>query len=135
VEYRLIGGQASSAGASRALAVHMVRRGRIFEPRLALHFKMHSPSDYRDHPHNLIRLFCLTLNGHKVRQLGHSFFRKKSRNKDVRIRQVELTNTHIRQLRLDLKSASLLFIKLRSKNGRGVEVWITKKVDGAIHTD
>ncbi len=111
-----------------------VRRRCIVEPRLATHRKRNGSPDYRYHPNNFVR-FCFAFNGHKVGQFSHSFFRKKSRNKDVCIRQIELTNAHVRQVWLDLKAASLFFIQQRSKYGWGIEVWMAKKVDGSVHAD
>ena len=73
-------------------AVCQVRGLGIIESGLATHYEGYGSSNYRYHSHNFIRLFLLTFDGHKVRQFGHAFFRKESRNQDVCVRQVELTN-------------------------------------------
>jgi hypothetical protein len=108
---------------------------RIIEPEFTTHCERYGSSNYRHHSHNFIWPFLLTLDGHKVRQFGYSFFCKKARNKDVCIRQIELTNPHISQLGCDLKAASLFFIEQGRKHGRRIEVWITKKIDGTVHAD
>src|SRR5579864_6817485 len=60
--------------------------GCIIESWLATHFEMYVPSDDRDASDDLVRLFSVLSYWHEVRQLSHSFFRKKSREQNIRLR-------------------------------------------------
>ena len=94
---------------------------------------MYVAPNHRDRPNDLIRLTRVFFNGHVVGQFCDAFFGEEACQQNVRIRQVELTYPNIRKPGLNLKTAPLLVIEQRGKNRRGIEIWITKEVDRAVH--
>ncbi len=78
---------------------------------------------------NLIRLLPVGPNGHIVSQLGHTLLRKKSREQNVRVWQIQLSYLPFSELRLNLKTATSLIIEQGCKHGGRIEIWVAEKVD------
>jgi hypothetical protein len=96
---------------------------------LAPNLEFNLASDNGHGADNLIRLLPVGSDGHVIRQLGHTFFRKKSREQNVRVRQIQLPYALYFELRLNLKTAPFLIIEERGKHSGRIEIWIAKKVD------
>ena len=106
---------------------------RIVETRLATHIEMYIASDHRYPSDNLIRLFTVTFDWHVVGQLGYAFLSKKAGEQDVCIRQIKLAYPHVRELGANFKSATVLIVQDSSEHGRGIEIRVAQKIDGAVH--
>jgi len=83
----------------------------VVKTRLAAHLEVNLPPDHRHRPNNLIRLLRICRDRHIVSQLGHTFFRKESREQNVRVRQVKLAYPRVRQLRLNLKISAPFIVE------------------------
>src|ERR1700739_2849382 len=113
--------------------VHSMPRHRIIESWLARHPEIDLAS-YNGHgADNLIRLCPVARNGHIVSQFGHTLVRQKSREQNVRLRQIQLSCVPLSKLRLNLKRATSLVIEERCKNCGRVKIWIAEKVDGTVY--
>jgi hypothetical protein len=114
--------------------LHSVSTPRIIKSRLALHLEMNLAPDDGDGADNLIRLHAVRPNRHEVRQFGHTFVCKKSRQQNVRVWQIQLSHPPFSQLRLNLKTATFLIIEQGCKHAGRIEIWVAKKVDGTVYT-
>ena len=108
---------------------------RIIKSRLAPHLETDLAPDHRYRADNLIRLLAVSCDRHVVSQLGHTFVRKKSREQNVRVRQIQLSYPPFFELRLNLKTATFLIVEQRGKHGGRIEIRVAEKVDGTVHPD
>src|SRR5262245_28269816 len=108
---------------------------RIVEAGPATHRQMHIASDHRHPSDDLIRLFTVLFNRHVVRQLDDAFFGKKARKQDICLRQIELTDPHVREIVSNFKAAAALIVEERGKNRWRIEIRIAQEIDRAVHAD
>jgi hypothetical protein len=74
-------------------------------------------------------LLAVDPNGHVVSQFGNTFLGKKSRQQNVRIRQIQLSCVFLAELRLNLKATASLVIEQRCKHCGRIEIRIAEKID------
>src|SRR5258708_23348841 len=91
--------------------VHGVRTPGIIKSWLAPHLELDLAPDNRQGADNLIRLLPVGRDGHVVSQLGHTLLGKKSREQNVRVWQIQLSHLPFSELRLNLKTATVLIIE------------------------
>src|SRR5882724_3255471 len=91
--------------------VHGVPADRIVKPGLAPHLEINLSPDDGQGPHNLIRLLPVSPNRHVVRQLSHALVRKESREKNIRVRQIQLPHPPFLELWLNLKAPTSLVVQ------------------------
>ena len=109
--------------------IYSVLTPRIIKSRLALHLEIHLAPDDGYGADNLIRFHTVSPNRHVIRQFGHTFVRKKSRQQNVRVWEIQLSYPLFSQLRLNLKTATDLIIEKRCKHAGRIEIWVAEKVD------
>ncbi len=101
---------------------------RIVKSWLAPHLEIDLAPDNGQGADDLIRLLPVGSNGHVVSQFDHTLLRKKSREQNVGVWQIQLSYPLFFELWLNLKAATSL-IEQRCKHGGRIEVWVAKKVD------
>ena len=132
MEYNASGGQAIARwreNRAPLFDIHSVPTHPIVKSWLAPHLEIDLTPDNGQGADNLIRLFPVCPNGHVVSQLGHALLRKKSREQNVRVWQIQLSYLPFFELRLNLKTATSLIIEQRCKHGGRIEIWIAEKID------
>ena len=78
---------------------------------------------------NLVGLLLLIPDGHVVSQLGYTFMGKKSRDQNVGVGQIELADTLLLELWLNLEAAALLVVEQSCKYRGRVEIGKAEKID------
>jgi hypothetical protein len=71
---------------------------------------------------------------HEVGHFGDAFFREKTRQQNVRVREVKLPNTPVIELWLNLEAASTLVIEQGCEHRRRIEARVAEEIDGPVHS-
>ena len=83
----------------------------VVKTRLAQHFEIYISSNDRNRSYDLVRLLSVLFYWHVVGKLSHTFLSKKSCDQNVCLRQIQLTDAHVRKLWPNLEVSSFLVIQ------------------------
>jgi len=110
------------------LLLDPVRGAPIVKARRAEHAKAEFTAHCLDTAYQVMGLLHL-FHRHEVRDLCHSLRRQEARQEDIRIREIQLFLTCVRELGRNLKPPAFGVVQEGSENSRRVKVWKGKKVD------
>src|ERR1700680_4210029 len=116
------------------IPLRLVAGAGVVESRCTMHLKAHLPFDDAQGADDVVTVSLLVLvfvldYRHEVGDFGDARLREKARKQNIRIRQIELLDTHIFKIGIQSERTSAFAVEKSRENGRRIEIGETEEIN------